>query len=232
MDFDWKSIAGAVAPLAPKLGTVLGTTIGGLVLPGIGAGIGGSIGGIAGRAIAASFGVEATPEAVGKAIAEDPQAKEKLQQLEEDRGDEILAAAQVEVERLKQETEQFRIGAADTQSARQANIALGEHGSWQAWAPNILSLLIVIGFFGASWLFLSRPPSMTEATLSIVSLLIGKLSSSFDQVVQYHLGSSAGSRNKDVTLSQMAVTAAAAGKEQTAVREVPKQAVETARKRR
>jgi hypothetical protein len=57
--------------------------------------------------------------------------------------------------------------------------------------------MIVVGFFGAIWLFMSRPPTMTEATLSIVSLLIGKLSSSFDTVVQYYLGSSAGSRGKD-----------------------------------
>jgi hypothetical protein len=231
---DWHSIAGAVAPIAPKLGAVLGTVIGSAVLPGIGSAIGGSVGDIAGRAIAASFGVEATPEAVGKAIAEDPKANEKLAQIEADRGDEIVAQAQVEIERLKQQTAQAQIAADDTERARQAQLSFTGRGSVLGYMPTILSILIVIGFFAACYFFLARPPTMTEATLSIVSLLLGKLSSSFDQVVQYHLGSSAGSRNKDETFRQIATTAAAAPAAPTAgaISGIVKNAVRAARERR
>lgn len=95
MDLDWRSIAGVVAPLAPKLGAVLGTAIGGP--------FGSIIGGLAGSAIAATFGTEATPEAVGKAIAEDPKAGDKLARLEEQRGQEILAQAQAEIARAEQQ---------------------------------------------------------------------------------------------------------------------------------
>lgn len=100
MEFDWKSIAGAVAPIAPKLGAVLGAAFGGP--------IGSAIGGIAGRAIAGAFGVEATPEAVGKAIASDPEAVKKLQILEATEGERIRAAAQIEIERIKSQTEQSK----------------------------------------------------------------------------------------------------------------------------
>ncbi len=227
MDLDWKSIAGAVAPLAPKLGTVLGTTIGGLVLPGIGAGIGGSIGGIAGRAIAAAFGVEATPEAVGKAIAEDPKASEKLAQLEQDRGDEILAAAQVEVERLKQETERFRIGAQDTQSARDFSQQISS--TPLSRVQRVLAYGFCVSFFAILVLMLVRPEfKMSEAFI----LMLGVLTGAMKDIIQFFFGSSASSQGKDMTLKQMAVTAAAAGTEQTAVREVAKAAVQAAAQKR
>jgi hypothetical protein len=226
---DWHSIAGAVAPIAPKLGAVLGTVIGSAILPGLGSTIGGSVGDIAGRAIAAEFGVEATPEAVGQAIAEDPKASDKLAQIEADRGDEILAQAQTEVERLKQQTAQAQIAADDTEHARQAQLSFTDKDS----VPTILSILIVIGFFGACYFFLARPPTMTEATLSIVSLLLGKLSSSFDQVVQYHLGSSAGSRSKDETFKQIATSAASSPAAPTAnaISGIVTRAVQAAHKR-
>lgn len=92
-EFDWRSIAGAVAPFAPRLGGLLGSAFG----P-----IGGIVGGIAGRAIAGAFGVEATPEAVGKAIAEDPSAAAKLERLEARDAQAIIAQAQIQIEALKQ----------------------------------------------------------------------------------------------------------------------------------
>lgn len=194
MDFDWRSIAGAVAPFAPKLGTVLGSAFGPF---------GGVIGGLAGNVIASTFGVPPTPEAVGTAIAQDPKAQEKLEALEAEHGQAILAQAQVAIEQAKQYTEQFRIAAEDTQSARTAQATLVDKGSILAYGPSILSLLIIVGFFTIIVLFLNRPPTMTEATLSIVSLLIGKLSSAFDTAVQYYLGSSAGSRDKNEMLKQV-----------------------------
>jgi hypothetical protein len=100
VNLDWKSIAGAVAPLAPKLGAVLGAGFGPL---------GSIIGGLAGNAIAATFGVEATPDAIGRAIAEDPDAAKKLAALDAEKGAAILAQAKVEVARLEQATAQSSV---------------------------------------------------------------------------------------------------------------------------
>ena len=61
---DWRDVAKAVAPLAPTLGGFLG---GFIPFPG-----GGLAGQMLGNVIAKQFGVEPTPDAVGKAIAASP----------------------------------------------------------------------------------------------------------------------------------------------------------------
>lgn len=71
MDFDWKAIAGPLIKAgAPAVGNLLGGPLGGL--------IGNGIGEILGNAL----GVEPTPEAVGRAIENDPDAAAKLQAAE------------------------------------------------------------------------------------------------------------------------------------------------------
>lgn len=123
MDLDWKSIAGVVAPLAPKLGAVLGTAIGGP--------FGSVLGGLAGSAIAATFGTEATPEAVGKAIAEDPKAADKLARLEEQRGQEILAQAQAEIARAEQQGLTARANITEINTSIREEVTKGV--SWWHW---------------------------------------------------------------------------------------------------
>ncbi len=181
MDIDWRSIAGTVAPLAPKLGAVLGTAIGGP--------IGATIGGLAGSAIAATFGVEETPEAVGKAIAEDPDAAGKLQQLEAQRGQEILAQAQVKIEELKQQTEQFRIAADDTQNAR----VVGAQSASMQWGVTLLSAVYTIAFFVILAVVIANTDIIKENP--ILLLLLGTLTAGQQQIVNYFFGSSAGSKN-------------------------------------
>jgi hypothetical protein len=123
MEFDWRTIAGAVAPSAPKLGAVLGTALGGP--------IGTIIGGLAGNAIAAAFGVDATPESVGKAIADDPNAADKLARLDAERGQEILAQAQAEIARYEQEGLTKRENVTQINTTLREEIASGV--SWWHW---------------------------------------------------------------------------------------------------
>lgn len=230
MDFaslDWRSIAGAVAPLAPKLGTVLGTTIGGLIVPGFGAGIGGSIGGIAGRAIAAKFGVEATPEAVGKAIAEDPEAHEKLQQLEAERGEEIAAQAQVEIARINAAVKDHEIAAGDVQQARE----------WSARPDNPFlrtqigfAYLFAGAFFAILALFIWKPDviKVSDAFLLLLGVVIGMMK----DIGNFLYSSTAGSQSKDATVRQMAAEAVAApATAQRQIGNIVKDAVNAARKR-
>jgi len=89
---DWSSIAGLVGKFAPTLGGLLGGAFG----PG-----GAFIGDKVGRVIAAALGVEATPEAVSEALQKDKNAVERLRILEETRGKEIAAQADIEIKRLE-----------------------------------------------------------------------------------------------------------------------------------
>ncbi len=201
INFDWRGIAGAVAPLAPKLGAVLGTSLGGIAGP-IGAGIGGSLGSLAGNALAEAFGVEATPEAVGKAIVEDPHAAEKIQQVEADRGQEILAQAQVEIERLKQSSVQFRIGADDTNRARQFNLDLVNAGSPLSWGASILASVFTIAFFVVLAFCLANTDSIKENPILLV--MLGTLTAGETMILSYFFGSSAGSKNSSDRFANLA----------------------------
>lgn len=71
---DWKDVGKIIGPLAPTLGGILGDLI---PIPG-----GGMIGTAAGNLIAAALGVDPTPDAVGNAIQNDPNAAAKIQAAE------------------------------------------------------------------------------------------------------------------------------------------------------
>lgn len=63
--------------------------------------------------------------------------------------------------------------------------------------PVIISCLVVIGFMGVLILLIIRPLQIDSQIGDILKILIGSLGAKFGDVVQYHIGSSAGSRNKD-----------------------------------
>ena len=196
ISLDWKSIAGTVSPFAPTIGTVLGGIVAGP--------IGSKIGGIAGGALAEIFGTDPTPEAVGKAIAEDPDAASKLQQAEADRGAEIAAKANVEIERLKQETAQFQIGADDTERARQFNLGLVQSGSPLSWGASILATVYTVAFLVV--LVVAMTNDIKENQILLV--LIGGLGTGQTMILSYFFGSSAGSKdsaNRFAALAQQVV---------------------------
>lgn len=182
LNLDWKSIAGTVAPYAPTIGRVLGAGFG----P-----VGATIGGIAGDALASIFNTDPTPEAVGKAIAQDPDAASKLQQLEAERGQEILAQAQVKIEELKQQTAQFQIQADDTDRARQFNLSLAASNSPLSWGASVLATVFTIAFFVVLAIVLTHDIKENQ----ILLVLLGTLTAGEVQILGYFFGSSAGSKN-------------------------------------
>jgi hypothetical protein len=194
---DWKSIAGAVAPLAPTLGKVLGAGFG----P-----VGAIVGGLAGEALASAFGTEATPEAVGKAIATDPDAAEKLERLEAERGQEILAQAQVKIEELKQQTAQFQVEADDTQRARQAQIDLATINSPLSWGSSILATVFTVAFFVVLSIVLVQSDTIKDNPVLLI--LLGTLTAGMGQILGYFFGSSAGSKNSSDRFAALATQVA------------------------
>lgn len=71
--------------------------------------------------------------------------------------------------------------------------------------PIVISALVVIGFMGVLVILILKPTQVDAQIGDILKILIGSLGAKFGDVVQYHIGSSAGSRNKDdVIASNMA----------------------------
>ena len=61
----------------------------------------------------------------------------------------------------------------------------------------VLAFLILGGFLGVVWLFISRPVTVSETAKDIVLILIGQFSGMAATIVAYFFGSSSGSARKD-----------------------------------
>lgn len=168
---DWQDIAGTVARAAPVLGAVLGGPVGAVATA-------------AGGLLASVLGVEAQPSAVAQAITADPEAMLKLRQIEADERARLL----------DWQTEQVRAELENVKDARAMAVELRRSGDiMSTLAPALISLVVVLGFFGMLYAVLNVELKNTEASL----LLLGTLSTGFGAVLNYYLGSSLGSFRKD-----------------------------------
>lgn len=68
----------------------------------------------------------------------------------------------------------------------------------------LISSLVVIGFFGTVAILLFHPITVDTIMGDVLKILTGTLGANFGAVVQYHFGSSAGSKNKDAILARIA----------------------------
>ena len=88
-------------------------------------------------------------------------------------------------------------------------------------AAPILSLVVALGFFGALAFIISGrfDPTSDTAKLQIVNIVIGALTAGFATVLNFWLGSSQGSKNKDLAnFSLQHIQALQAGRAQAAAR--------------
>ncbi len=191
---DWGSIVG---PLLTSAAPTLAKALLGQI-PIVGPVIAATAGDAIGAIIAKQFGVEPTPEAVDQAIKAAPagEVEAKLAAAEAEAAAKWPALAEI----ARQDTEAFRAGVADNEAARQHTEALVEQGSPLAWGPIVISVVVVIMFCSLLIVWVMRPPTMSEASFTVVNLLVGTLVMAFGQVINFYLGSSASSRNKDYTL--------------------------------
>lgn len=103
---------------------------------------------------------------------------------------------QAELEVLK---EQLR----NTQGARTTMADLSKGGSALAWAPAVVSIVVTAGFFFLVWRFIDEPVTLDQNAVAILNIAIGAMVAAFTAVVNFWLGSSQGSRDKDATVRQL-----------------------------
>lgn len=170
-DIDWGKIAG---PLAQAGGTILGGILGGPA--------GATLGPVIGQVVAQSLGVDPTPEAIGGALAK-PEAGAIVEQIEAQHAAAFKSAEELYL--------------ADVQDARRQTLELVKSGSKIAWSAPIISIVVIIGFLGATAAVLAQV--VQESQIGI--LLIGSLATKFSDVVSYWIGSSKGSSDKTATIN-------------------------------
>jgi len=127
---DWKDVGKIVAPIAPTLGGILGDLI---PIPG-----GGMIGTAAGNLIAAALGVEPTPDAVGAAINNDPNAIAKISAAETEAAAKWPALAEIA-------KAQYAANAAQSESINQTIRAEAGNVSWWHWRHLLGYLVLLYG---------------------------------------------------------------------------------------
>ncbi|RAI58530.1 glycoside hydrolase family 108 protein [Roseicella frigidaeris] len=104
--------------------------------------------------------------------------------------------------------ETLRVEAADRARAganlSAALLAPGVSASIAAATPAAVSALVLAGFFGfTAWLVRFPPAGGDPTTLTLLNVVVGALVAGFTAVVNFWLGSSQGSRDKDRTVASL-----------------------------
>lgn len=141
-------------------------------------------------ALADALKVPATPDAITKELATNPQAAAIVQQIEKDKASAYIEELNA---RLK-----------DVQNARESTVNLVKEGSSIAWGAPAVSVLVVVLYAIALVVFMTKPVALNEVQSTILNILLGTLTAAFTQVVNYWLGSSHGSATKDAALKTIA----------------------------
>ncbi|MCU4182388.1 glycosyl hydrolase 108 family protein [Bosea sp. BH3] len=214
-------VAMAAASAAFKIGTTLVNplvSIAAWVLPEIlKALVGEKAAAVAERVVKAVTETAGTsePDKAKAVIEADPVAKQQLQvrlaelvvQQEEQREQARLEAARVqaESERLQRESQLKELEAqlADVRDARDQATIWASQGSLMQWGPLLVSGLVLFGFlfllgYFVALMFTPQLPSPNNQIYQLVNISFGALTTAFATVVSFWLGSSQGSRAKDV----------------------------------
>jgi len=179
---DWSAIGGLVGQAAPTIGSLLGGLI---PFPG-----GAILGQVAGKIVAEALGVPPTPEAVHTAITTGDPAT-------------VNAALSAADAKMQAEVDKFKASLEDVQDARATGVKYAVAGSQIQWAPSAVSIIVGVGFFGTLALLLKGGINFNETIGQVLLILIGSLVSYMNQVVNYWLGSSAGSTDKSNQIAAM-----------------------------
>ena len=140
------------------------------VAPALATAVAGPLGGAAVSAIASKFGVSDSVEAVAKAIAGDPQAAQKLAELE---------------------LEYAKLDASDRDSARKRELEIATSAA-APWYSKMVTPVLAIGMFllWASVNILLLNNSIPDAMREIVIRMLGSLDAATMLILSYYFGNS------------------------------------------
>jgi lysozyme family protein len=111
----------------------------------------------------------------------------------------VLKARQdEEAGRRRDELDRFKASLQDTDAARSRAYDAMKSGGPAAWAPIAISLIVTVGFFGTFYYLINAKIDTQNGNFQFVNLTLGALVAAFTTVVSFWLGSSQGSRIKDV----------------------------------
>ncbi|MBN8901820.1 MAG: hypothetical protein J0H57_12360, partial [Rhodospirillales bacterium] len=150
------------------------------------------------------------PVAARKALDADPQIAAALQQRLAELALEAARLQAAAADRQRQdELASFRAALADTAGARGLLAGLSAAHSPLALAAPTVSVLVSGGFFVVlTFLMLNGLPNADANTTRVVNLPLGVLGTAFATVVNFWLGSSSGSRDKDGAVLRLQTTQA------------------------
>lgn len=152
------------------------------VAPGIATALGGPLAGMAVQALASALlpGVEA-PSAKQLAAAVNGLPPDQLVRLRQIEAEFAVAMKNADVEL-------DRIAAGDTANARDREKSVRD------WAPSVLGFAVITGFMGG--LFIMSRYDLPVSNKDYLLVALGYLGASFQNVIGYYFGSSAGSKQK------------------------------------
>jgi len=179
---DWKEVGAKIAKAAPILGSILGGPLGG--------GIGGVV-----ALLASAFGLnpeEVTPEKINECLIRDPQAINKIQEIE--------TQNRPELQRIALELEKAYLQ--DRADARARQVAVTKATGQRETNLYVIAWTFVAGFFASiiimMWLVLNgkMPADMPQYVTFLLGSLFGTLTAGVTAIIQYFFGSSKGSAEK------------------------------------
>jgi len=153
------------------------------VAPMLATAVTGPLGGMAVKAIAEKLGVEDTVEAVASAIQADPQAAQKLAEID---------------------TKQFELHNANTDSARKMNAEIQESAN-ASWLAKNTAYALDIGIVSATiflaWFAFMK--GVPDANKELVYMALGSLITMSGTILNFHRGSSQGSKDKGADIQKL-----------------------------
>lgn len=157
------------------------------------ASLGGPLGNMAANAVGQALGVDKVQpdgieDAIAAATSKDPDAMQKLKQMEQDFQLKMAQLGYESVEKLEELESQ------DRASARAREISVRDK------TPAILAYTVTAGFFGLLWLLAFH--SVPQQSERILDVMVGALGTAWIGVMTYYFGSSSGSAEKTQLLAK------------------------------
>lgn len=141
------------------------------------------------------------PEAAKQKIAQDPAIAANLRiRLAEIALDAQKTQNAADEQKRQAELETLRTSVQNTSNARATMLGLTQAHTWVSAAPAVVSAVVTVGFFAFIIILVFHGLAANEVSAQIINIAVGALTAGFATVINFWLGSSQGSRDKDIAV--------------------------------